>query len=190
MRIILASKSPRRKELLELIGIKKFDVMVSNVDESLKKDLSIEEQSKKLAYNKAKAVFDETTGERIVIGSDTLVVKNGKIYGKPKTETEAFEMIKELKLGLHQVITSICVLKEEKGIKSKYLDYDITEIEMKDMTDEEIKKWIDSGEAMDKAGAYAIQGKFAVYITKINGNYHSVMGLPTSKLYDQIKQYI
>lgn len=190
MKIILASQSPRRKELLELMGVKKFDVIVSNTDETLEENLSIQEQSKKLAYKKAKAVFDVTFGERIVIGSDTLVVKKGKIYGKPKTEQEAFNMIKELQGETHEVITSLCVLKEENGKQQEYVDVDVTFIKIKKMTNTEIQNWIASGEARDKAGAYAIQGKFAVYIEKINGNYHSVMGLPTSKLYDVIKQYI
>ena len=190
MRIILASKSPRRKELLELMGVKNFEIIVSNADETIEEGLSIEEQSKKLAYQKAKAVFDKTQGERLVIGSDTIVVKNGKIYGKPKDEKEAFQFITELRADIHEVITSLCVIKEESGKVTEYVDYEVTQIEVKDITDEEIKKWIDTGKAMDKAGAYSIQDEFAVFISKINGNYHSVIGLPTSKLYDAIKQYI
>ena len=116
MRIILASKSPRRKELLELMGVKNFEIIVSNADETIEDGLSIEEQSKKLAYQKAKAVFDKTQGERLVIGSDTIVVKNGKIYGKPKDEKEAFQFITELRADTHEVITSLCVIKEENGI--------------------------------------------------------------------------
>lgn len=190
MKIILASKSPRRKELLELMGVKDFEIIVSDAEEILQKDSSQVDQSKQLAYKKAKAVFEKTSGDRIVIGSDTLVVKNGKIYGKPKTSAEAFEMLKELKASVHEVITSLCVMKEEKGKYSEYLDYDITKVEIKDMQDEEIQNWINTGKAMDKAGAYGIQDRFAVYINKIDGNYDSVMGLPISKLYDVIKNYI
>ncbi len=190
MRIILASKSPRRKELLELMGVRNFEIIVSNANETIEDGLSIEEQSKKLAYQKAKAVFDKTQGERLVIGSDTIVVKNGKIYGKPKNEKEAFQFITELRADTHEVITSLCVIKEENGKVTEYVDYEVTQIEVKDITDEEIKKWIDTGKPMDKAGAYSIQDEFAVFISKINGNYHSVIGLPTSKLYDVIKQYI
>lgn len=190
MRIILASKSPRRKELLELMGVRNFEIIVSNTDETIEEGLSIEEQSKKLAYQKAKEVFDKTEGERIVIGSDTIVVKDGKIYGKPKDEKEAFQFITELRANTHEVITSLCVLKEENGNVTEYLDYDVTTIEVKYITDEEINKWIKTGKPMDKAGAYSIQDEFSVFISKINGNYHSVIGLPTSKLYDVIKQYI
>lgn len=190
MKIILASKSPRRKELLEQMGVKDFEIIVSEADETLQEGLTLEEQSKKIAYNKAKAVFDKTEGDRIVIGSDTLVIKDGKIYGKPRTEKEAFEMIKEIQAGIHQVITSLCVLKQENGTVSEHLDYDIANVTIKAMTDGEIQNWIETGEAMDKAGAYAVQGKFAVYISKIDGNYHTIMGLPISKLYDVIKEYI
>jgi len=190
MRIILASKSPRRKELLELMGVRNFEIIVSQVDETMDDTITLEENSKMLAYYKAKAVFDKTFGDRMAIGSDTLVAKSGKVYGKPKTKEEAFKMIKELKASTHQVITSLCVLKEENGKVEEYVDYDISNVEIKNITDEEIQAWIDTGEAMDKAGAYAIQGKFAVHISKIDGNYNSIMGLPISKLYDMIKEYI
>ena len=187
MKIILASKSPRRKELLELMGIQDFEVKVSNVDETLKENLTIQEQIKDLAHRKAKAVLDTMSEDCIVIGADTIVVKNGKIYGKPKTKQEAYEMLKELSNDIHQVVTGVCVLKQENGKVTCYVDEDTTQIEIKPLTDQEIIDWINSGEAMDKAGAYAIQGKFAVHIHKMNGNYHSVMGLPINKLYDIMK---
>lgn len=190
MKIILASKSPRRKELLELMGIKDFEIIVSNADESIEEGMPIQEQSKKIAYSKAKAVFNETQGNRIVIGADTLVVKEGKLYGKPNTEEEAFSMLKELQATKHQVITSLCVLKEENGEYTEYLDYDVTNVELKEITDAEIKKWIASGHAMDKAGAYSIQEEFAVHVKGIEGSYHTGIGLPISKLYNVIKEYI
>ena len=187
MKIILASKSPRRKELLELMGIQDFEVKVSDVDETLKENLTIQEQIKDLAHRKAKAVLDTIGEDCIVIGADTIVEKNGKIYGKPKTKQEAYEMLKELSNDIHQVVTGVCVLKQENGKVTCYVDEDTTQIEIKPLTDQEIMDWIDSGEAMDKAGAYAIQGKFAVHIQKMNGNYHSVIGLPINKLYDIMK---
>ena len=190
MRIILASGSPRRKELLSLMGAN-FEVIISNADETINnEETSIGEQSEELAYRKAKDVFEKISGDKAVIGSDTLVVKQGKIYGKPKTKQEAFEMLNELKNDVHEVITSLCVLIEENGKVEKYLTHDIAKVYVNDMTEQEINQWIDSGEAMDKAGAYAIQGSFAVHIRKIDGNYHSIMGLPISKLYDVIKKYI
>ncbi len=186
MKIILASKSPRRKELMDMLNLK-YEVIVSDAEEILEEGLKIEEQAKRLSYIKAKTVFNETTGDRIVIGSDTMVIKDGKIYGKPKNEEDAFRILKELNGSKHQVITGLAILVERSGKYQEYLDYDITEIYFKNMTDEEIKNWIATGEAIDKAGAYAVQGKFSVFIEKINGNYWSVMGLPIHKVYDILK---
>ena len=186
MKIILASKSPRRKELMAMLNLK-YEVIVSDAEEILEEGLKIEEQAKRLSYIKAKTVFDETIGDRIVIGSDTMVIKDGKIYGKPKNEEDAFRILKELNGSKHQVITGLAILVERSGKYQEYLDYDITEVYFKNMTDEEIKNWIATGEAIDKAGAYAVQGKFSVFIEKINGNYWSVMGLPIHKVYDILK---
>lgn len=187
MKIILASGSARRKELLEMMGLK-FEVIVSNCDENFEEGLSIEEQSKRLAYIKAKAVFDETEGDRIVIGSDTMVVKGKTIYGKPKDRQDAIRMLKDLQDNKHQAITSICVLSEIDGKYTEHVDYDVADVYFKKMTDEEIEKWVDSGNAYDKAGGYAVQSEFGVHIEKINGNFFTVMGLPIHKLYEIIKQ--
>ena len=188
MKIILASKSPRRKELLDLLNID-YEVIVSNIDETLDTNLTIEKQAEKLSYSKAKTIFDKTVGDRIVIGSDTMVIKNNKIYGKPKNEENAFEMLQELKNTKHEVITGLAILVEKDGKQEEHIEYDKTEVYVKDMSQEEIKKWIQTGEAMDKAGAYAIQGEFAVFIEKIKGNYTTVMGLPIHKVYDILKKY-
>ena len=189
MKIILASASPRRKELLGYIT-KDFEVIVSNADESFAEGLTIQEQSKRIAYLKAKEVFDKTTGDRIVIGSDTLVLKNGKHYGKPKDKQAAFKMISELQNDVHEVITSLCVIIEKDGKKDVITDYDITRVYLSEIDEREINEWIESGEAMDKAGAYAIQGQFSKFIVKFEGSYNSVVGLPVQKLYQIIKKYI
>lgn len=189
MKIILASGSPRRKELLKLI-VPNFDVIVSDVDEILQEGLSIEEQVSRLAYIKAKSVFDKTEGDRIVIGSDTIVTKNNKIYGKPQNREHAVEMIKELINGdkIHNIITGLSVLIQKDGKYKEYKTFDEVKVFLKDITDEEIQKWIDTGNAMDKAAAYGIQNEFCVFIDKIEGNYTSAVGLPTHKLYDIIKK--
>lgn len=189
MKIILASQSPRRKELMDFLNIN-YEIIVSNADETLEKGLTIEEQAKRLSYIKAKTVFDKTSGDRIVIGSDTMVVKNGKIYGKPKDNQDAFKMLKELKNTKHQAITGLAILVEKDGKYEEYLDYDMAEVYFKDMTDEEITNWINTGKALDKAGAYAVQDEFIVFFEKINGNYSTVMGLPIHKVYDVLKKYI
>lgn len=186
MRIILASKSPRRKELLDQIKVE-YEVIVSQVEEKLDPTLSIEEQVKHLSYQKAKAVFDKTTGDRMIIGSDTMVIKNKKQYGKPKDEEEAIKMLNELKNGKHQVITGLSILIEKEGQYKQEVDYDITEVTIKEMSDQEILEWVRSGNAFDKAGAYAIQGEFAKHIEKINGNYTTVVGLPIHKVYEILK---
>lgn len=186
MKIILASKSPRRKELMDLLNVN-YEVIVSDADETIEEGLTTEEQAKRLSYIKAKTVFDETTGDRIVIGSDTMVIKNGKVYGKPKNEEDAFRILQELKGTKHQVITGLAILVEKNGKYEEYLDYDIAEVYFKEMTNEEITNWIKTGKALDKAGAYAIQGEFMVFIEKINGNYATVMGLPIHKVYDILK---
>lgn len=191
MRIILASGSPRRKELLELIT-PKFEVLVSGIDEKLKEGLTPQEQVIRLAYAKSKDIYEKTNGNRIIIGSDTIVTKNGKIYGKPKDRNDAKQMIKELLEGdkIHSIITGLCVIIEKDGKYKEYKTFDEVKVFLKDISDKEIEKWIDTGNAMDKAGAYGIQNEFCVFVDKIEGNYTSVVGLPTHKLYDIIKEYI
>lgn len=189
MKIILASGSPRRKELLKSIT-KDFEVIVSNSDESFQEGLTIEEQSKRIAYLKAKPVFDKTQGDRIVIGADTMVLKDGAIYGKPKDKQEAYQMLSNLQSDMNEVITGISIIVEKDGEKKEYNDYDIGKVYISSMNDREIQDWIDSGKAMDKAGAYAVQEEFGKFIEKIEGSYATVVGLPIYKIYQIIKPYL
>ena len=187
MKIILASKSPRRKELLSLIT-PDFEVKVSEVDESLEEGLKIEEQIMKLSYKKAKTVFNQTDGDRVVIGSDTMVVMNNKIYGKPQDKEDAFNMLKDLSGRKHEVITGLSILAQKDGKYYEFIDYDITDVYFKNISDDDILAWINTGEATDKAGAYAVQGKFMIHIEKLDGNYSTVVGLPIHKVYDILKK--
>ena len=191
MRIILASGSPRRKELLSMF-VPEFEVIVSNADESLEEGIIPEDQVMRLSYIKAKSVYDKLEGDRIVIGSDTIVVKNNKIYGKPKSKEEAKQMIKELLEGdkTHYVMTGLSVLIMDGDIEKEFKTYDKVKVYFGDISDEEIDWWVNSGKAIDKAGAYGIQDGFCVFIDKIEGNYSSVVGLPTHRLYEIIKDYI
>ena len=191
MNIILASASPRRKELLESI-LSDFDIIVSDVEEKVNGYLSPEETAKELAYLKAKNVFDRTSGNRIVIGCDTIVAKGNKIYGKPQSRSEAIDMLHELLDGdrTHNVISGLTVLAEKEGKLSEYKIIDKSTVHLMPMTDDEINKWIDTGNAADKAGAYAIQQEFRIFVEKIEGNYDSIVGLPTSKLYDILKKCV
>ena len=191
MKIILASGSPRRKELLKLV-VPKFNIMISGVDEKIEKDLTVEQQVTKLSYIKAKDIYEKTKGDRLIIGADTIVVKNNKIYGKPKDKENAKQIIKELLDGdrTHRVLTGITVIYEKNGEYKEYKSYDEAKIFLKNISDEEIEKWIATGNAMDKAGAYGIQNEFCVHVEKVEGNYMTVLGLPVHKLYDIIKGLI
>lgn len=189
MRVILASSSPRRKELLKSIT-EDFEVIISDSDESFQEGLTIEEQSKRIAYLKAKTVFDQTQGDRIVIGADTMVLKDRAIYGKPKDKQEAYEMLSDLQNAMNEVITGVSIIVEKDGEQKEYNDYDIAKVYIVSMKDREIQDWVNSGKAMDKAGAYAVQEEFSKYIEKIEGNYATVVGLPIHKVYQVIKQYL
>ena len=190
MKIILASGSPRRKELLKMI-VPEFDIIVSGEQERIEKEISPEEQATRLAYLKAKSVFEGTDGDRIVIGSDTMVVKDSKIYGKPESKEHAKEMIRELLQGdrTHHIITGLSIIVEKDGKNKEYKTFDEVKVYLKDMTDKEIENWISTGKAMDKAGGYAIQEEFGVFVEKIEGNYSTAVGLPIHKVYDIIKKY-
>lgn len=189
MKVILASQSPGRKELMDMLGID-YEIIVSNADEVLEEGVPLIEQSKKLGFIKAKTVFDETSGDRIVIGSDTMVMKDGKLYGKPKDRQDAVRMLNELKNAKHQVYTSLAILVQQENTYQEYVDCDITDVYFSDITQEEIEQWIDTGNVYDRAGAYAIQSKFSVFVEKIDGNVDTVIGLPIHKLYQVLKQYI
>ena len=187
MKIILASKSPRRKELMNLARFD-YEIIVSDFDEKVDKKLSIEEQSKDIAYGKAKKVFDNTQGDRTVIGADTLVVLDGIEYGKPKNRQEAVDTLKILQGKCHKVYTSIAVLIENKGEFKEYRELHEAKVFVKEMTDKEIDRYVDSEMPFDKAGAYAIQSSFAVFIDKIEGDYSTVVGLPISRIYSILKE--
>ena len=162
MKIILASSSPRRKDLMDLAKIE-YEAITSNFDEKVDTHLSFEEQSKQIAYGKAKDVFENTQGDRTIIGSDTLVIVNGKQFGKAKTRNEAIEMLQEL-LGM----TSY-----QSG---------------SEMTDQEIQNYVDSEQPFFCAGAYAIQGFFTVFVDKIEGDYPTALGLPINRVYSILKE--
>ena len=180
--IILASASPRRKEILEQAGID-FEIIPSNYDESSLEVTTIDEYSKKLSYYKALDVFNKHPNDTI-IASDTIVVINDQILGKPKNEDDAFDMLSKLQGNKHSVITSVCIMKEDKidnFISKSYVSF-------YKMTPEDIKEYISTKEPMDKAGAYAIQGKAAKYIRSINGDYYTIVGLPIAKVVKSLKK--
>ena len=178
---VLASASPRRKELLEQIGIT-FRTCVSETEEVIshnEPELIVQE----LAYMKANDVFERGNEDSVVIGADTIVVYDGRILGKPKSEEEAYEMIKMLQGKVHRVYTGMSVIWMENGRVRSNSCVTGTEVELYDMNEEEIRAYISSNEPYDKAGGYAIQGFFARYVKQIKGDYNNVVGLPVGRLY-------
>lgn len=174
--MILASASPRRKEILENFGFS-FKTIVKNIDETSNKTRA-EEKILEIAEKKARAAAIDFPDEN-VIGADTVVVVDGKILGKPKDEKEAFSMLKSLSGRSHEVITAFSFININKNIS--YSDYEITKVYFKNLTDDEINWYINTKEPMDKAGAYGIQGKGAFFVEKIEGDFFSVMGFPLGK---------
>lgn len=189
MRIVLASSSPRRKELMKMFNLP-FEIMVKDTEEKYDSSKTCYEQCMNIAKDKALAVYRETVDDVIVIGSDTIVSYEGKIYGKPKSYDEAYEMIKSFSGNKHEVISSLAVFIRKDGHEYEELTFDKCGVYVDQMTDLEIKDWIENNDVYTRAGAYAIQDGFAKYIHKIEGDYYSIVGFPVHKLYNILKKYI
>jgi len=180
-KIILASKSPRRQELLKLMDIE-FRVVLKEVDESYPEGLDPEEIAVYIAEKKAKA-FDETVTDEIVLTADTIVCVNNQILGKPENEAHAIEMLQTLSGRMHEVITGVCLL-----YKHRYHSfYDVSEVFFGELSDEEIISYVHAYKPFDKAGSYGIQERVGLIgIERINGSYTNVVGLPTEKVYREL----
>ena len=187
-KIILASGSPRRKELLLQIGIVP-EIIVSHVEEKITSDIPAEVVMS-LAEQKAVDVAKEMPEGTVILGSDTVVAADGKILGKPKSHEEAYEMIRRLAGRSHQVYTGVCLVKKGPEGKADTVVsfYDETDVNVSPMTEKEIREYADSEEPMDKAGSYAVQGFFARYIDGLKGSYANVMGLPVHLVYQELKK--
>ena len=185
--IYLASASPRRKELMTQAGFN-FTIFPSTIEEQLP-DLVPTRAAEELALQKANDVYrrlKEQEKEYLVIGADTIVCYNDEILGKPKDPQEAFDMLKLLSDRTHQVITGISIIVRRKGAKQVNLFHETTEVTLYPISDDELKAYIETGDSLDKAGAYGIQGAFAVHVREIRGDYNNVVGLPIAKLYQTI----
>jgi septum formation protein len=184
-RIILASASPRRKELLEKIGLK-FEVEPSDYAEDMRSELSPDELARSISLEKAKVVASKHNNA-IVIAADTFIVSRGKILGKPNTRDEARKMLMTLKGKSHSVITGFTILDTDKNkVLTKSVE---TIIHIKNLTSEEVDAYVRSKEPLDKAGAYAIQGLGSVIVERIEGDYFNVIGLPLSALAEGLKEF-
>lgn len=179
--IILASGSPRRREILAAAGYR-FDVITSDADESYDASFSPAEVAPYLARVKAAAVHESLeSGQRagaIVIGADTIVALGARIYGKPADEADACRILRELSGKTHQVITGVCVISEEETTSFA----EVTHVTFRELDDTEIVAYVATGEPLDKAGAYGIQGEGARLIERTDGDFDNVVGLPITRL--------
>ncbi len=175
MKYILASASPRRKELLTLGGVD-YEVIVSQCEEILPENITPADAVMSLATQKADDVF-KRNHERIIIAADTVVALDGKILGKPKDKEDAFKMLSSLSGNTHTVYTGVCIKSKDKTDTF----FTATDVEFYALTADEINTYIATNEPMDKAGAYGIQGKGFILVKKIDGDYYNVVGLPLAE---------
>lgn len=181
--LILASASPRRRELLSLAGFD-FEVITADVDEVLDPTLAPYELVMSLAFQKAQAVA-ENNPNKTVIGADTVVVLDGKVLGKPHSEAEAVEMLRSLSDRTHEVYTGVCLINGEKIHKF----YECTAVSFYPLEEELISGYVASGDCMDKAGSYGIQGKGCVLVKGIEGDYFNVVGFPVARFCRELKAF-
>ncbi|MCI8505245.1 MAG: septum formation protein Maf [Lachnospiraceae bacterium] len=184
-KLILASASPRRREILALSGLP-FVVRAGSGKEEIH-ETEPAEIVKELSSGKAEEALLTAEAGDIIIGADTVVAFEGRVMGKPKDEAEAFSMLKELQGRTHQVYTGITVIRKGSGERDTFAEK--TTVRVLPMSDEEIWEYVETKEPMDKAGAYGIQGRFALYVEGIEGDYQNVVGLPLARLYGCLKKY-
>ena len=185
MRIILASASPRRRELLAQMGME-FEVCPSQGEEKITEVLP-ERAVMELAQQKAAEIAAKTEGDAWILGADTVVVYDQKILGKPKDAEDAKWMLRMLQDNKHQVYTGVCIWKKENGTEDVRCFFEKTDVVFYPMTEEEIDQYVATGEPMDKAGSYGIQGVGGLYVREIHGDYNNVVGLPIARLYHELK---
>lgn len=183
-KVILASASPRRATLLHNLGLD-FMTIPASIDESILPHENPADAVMRIAAAKAQAISDSYP-DAVVIAADTMVVCKGQILGKPVDDREAYAMLSTLSGNVHEVITGLCVLNSSCAIKD--IDYENTRVFFHEIDSEEIEAYIASGEPQDKAGAYGIQGRAAIFVASLEGCYYNVVGLPLSRLYLMLKR--
>lgn len=186
MKIILASGSPRRREILDQVGIC-YEIKPSNKEEIIT-STNPSEVVKELSLMKASDVLEGETGDCVIIGADTVVSSDNQILGKPKNEEDAVRMIQGLCGRAHSVFTGVAIIKKQGEMKEVKNFYVETKVKVAEMTEEEIREYVATKEPMDKAGAYAIQGKFAPYIEELLGDYYNVVGFPIASIVKALKE--
>lgn len=190
MRVVLASASPRRKELLQRAGIA-FEVLPATGEEIITGE-NPREVVMELAFKKAKEVAGKLAakdgGELLILGADTVVTYDGAVLGKPRDEADAVRMLSVLSGSTHSVFTGVALIYQARGTERVLNFYQETRVTMYPMSPGEIQAYVRSGEPMDKAGAYGIQGRGTVFIEKIAGDYNNVVGLPMARVYQEMKK--
>lgn len=183
--IILASGSPRRREILEQVGVT-FTIKVSDKEEIMNSN-DPESLVKELSAMKARDVAERVSSSAIIIGADTVVAQNNIIFGKPRDKKHAKEMLSIMQNNSHKVYTGVCILIKEEDNTIRELSFAVASaVRVAPMNESQIEAYIETNEPMDKAGAYAIQGKFAPYILGIEGDYYNIVGLPISSIYAEL----
>ena len=181
MQLILASQSPRRRDLLGLLRVP-FTVLPADIDEGMDPSLPPQQEVARVSRLKAEAT-PRNPGD-VVIAADTIVVLKDRVLGKPASRQEATQMLRALSGRDHQVMTGLAVLKDDRALVCT----EITDVHFRPLTEDEILRYVDTGEPMDKAGAYGIQGYAAPFVEGIRGDYYNVMGLPVCRLWQMLRQ--
>ena len=184
MRLLLASASPRRRELLRNAGFD-FDVQASQIVEEMKPGERPEEFARRAAREKAMHVAASSPPGRLVLGADTVVVVDGETLGKPSDPVNAARMLRLLSGRTHQVHTGVCLVRAPDEVKA--LEHETTLVTFRELDEEEIRSYVESGEPMDKAGAYGVQGLASKFVTRISGCYSNVVGLPLARVYGIVR---
>ena len=183
-RIVLASQSPRRKQLLSLLNVN-FEIIVADIDEKINPNNDLVKEIEKLSYQKANAVFINNQ-DALVIGADTIVKIDNQVLGKPKSIEHAKQMLRMLSGNTHDVVTGVTILTNN----SVETFSQIAKVTFYPLTDEEIDEYVATNEPMDKAGSYAIQGIGSKFIKSIDGDYYTIMGLPIGEVYHRLLKYL
>ena len=187
MQFILASGSPRRRDLLHRAGFE-FDLRVADVEEIPKANEAPEDFARRAAQDKAMTVAATVPNDSLVLGADTVVVIDSQIHGKPRDNQDAYRMLQTLSGRTHRVITGVCLVRAPGTIEAERVE--TTQVTFRSLDEAEIRQYISSGEPSDKAGAYAIQGLASKFVTRISGCYFNVVGLPVPLVYELLKPFI
>ena len=184
MNIVLASKSPRRKELLSLLDLD-FKIITADIDETMDPSLPVSDEVARLSFDKAAAIRPQVSDDTIIISADTVVELDGVVMGKPKDKPDAFKMLRSLSGNTHNVLSGVTVMQGDKAVSKTV----VTKVNFRTISDDEINAYIDTLEPMDKAGSYGIQGRGSKFVSGIIGDYFNVVGLPVCELSLMLKEF-